>query len=79
LTVAFFLALNTADPQTPLTMINSTSFTGIHQKLDSLLGHTVSNKEAIDILIKEKESLRKQLTKVMEDLKDSTSKSFTTS
>ena len=77
-----FLASNTADPRTPLTTINSTSFTGIHQKLDSLLGHTVSNKEAIDILIKEKETLREQLTKVtadLEDLKDSTRRSFTTS
>ena len=38
-----FLASNMADQRTPLTTLNS-SFTGIHQKLDSLLGHTASNR-----------------------------------
>ena len=40
-----FLASNMANQRTPLTTLNS-SFTGIHQKLDSLLGHTASNTDA---------------------------------
>ena len=76
-----FLASNMADQRTPLTTLNS-SFTGIHQKLDSLLGHTASNKDAIEVLIREKESLKEQLNKVtadLETLKDSSRISFTTS
>ena len=76
-----FLASNMADQRTPFTMLNS-SLTGIHQKLDSLLGHTASNTDAIEVLIREKESLKEQLNKVIADLetlKDSSRRSFTTS